>query len=280
MRLEGVGHLLGQLGVALLEAHRVVLGSQHTQLHVRVGLGRHLVAGDGQVACHGVHHAGLKLHERVVVVADGLQLLERVGQRLLTLLVLQHVQRRRIDLRQHRLAGQILKLLRVAVLLHDHHLLVVHVRLRERVVVLAVLHGEAVPDAVDGAAADERVLRVPVDGLQLELPAHLLAHGFGKLQVEAGELAIVAHVAVRRIPLVETHRQRERAVRGRAVGALRISAAGATGQHHRRQRQRGDSRRERYEFLLHRISHHPQVRPMRSLPWWRLRFGRFSTLLY
>ena len=132
----------------------------------------------------------------------------------------------------------------------------------------------------DGAAADERVLRVPVDRLEVEIPAHLLAHGLGQLQVEAGELPIIAHVAVGRVALVEAHRQRERPVRRAGVAALllRVAAAGAPGQHHRGQRQRGHGGRERYEFLLHRLSHRPE--PGRRAPFPHDAFASTAFLLY
>ena len=180
------------------------------------------------------------------------------------------MERRRVNLREHRLAGEVLEVLGAAVLLHDHHLLVVHIRLGERVVVLSVFHGEAVPNAIDGAAADERVLRIPIDGLQLQLPAHLLAHGLGKLQVEARELAVIAHVAVGRVALVEAHRERERGVARLAlVALLRVAAARAAGQHDGRQCERRRSNDDALEFLLHRSVPPMSLRPDARLPWLR-----------
>ena len=55
-------------------------------------------------------------------------------------------------------------------------------------------------------------------------------------------------------------------------------AAGAPGQQHRGQRQRGHGGRERYEFLLHRLSHRPE--PGRRAPFPHDAFASTAFLLY
>ena len=86
-------------------------------------------------------------------------------------------------------------------------MLVEHVRLRERVVILAPLHGKAVPDAVDGARVKQRILGVPVDGLVFDLPVLLIGNSLGQIEIKAGVLTIVAHKAVRRIGLIKAHHE-------------------------------------------------------------------------
>lgn len=105
----------------------------------------------------------------------------------------------------HGLAGKIVPALDTRVLLDHEHLLVKHVRLGERVVVLAALHGKAVPDAVDGTRVEQRVLGIPVDSLILNVPALLVGNGLGKVEIKARVLAVIAHKAVRRIGLVKAH---------------------------------------------------------------------------
>ena len=76
-------------------------------------------------------HAGLQLHEGVVVVADGLGLARRRRCRPDPLLVaLEHVKGGGVDLGHNVLAGQVLQRVDSRVLLHDNDLLVVHVGLR------------------------------------------------------------------------------------------------------------------------------------------------------
>ena len=89
---------------------------------------------------------------------------------------------------------------------HDD-LSVQHIRVGEGVVVLTTLHGEAVPNAVDGPGIHQGVLGLPVDRLQLDLPVELVGDRTGEVEVEAGVLAVVTHIAVGRIRLVETDDQ-------------------------------------------------------------------------
>ena len=73
--------------------------------------------------------------------------------------------------------------------------------------VLAALHGKAVPDAVDGTGVKQAVLGIPVDRLELKLPAATLGNLGGKLDIETGEPAVIAHKAIGRIGLVKANRQ-------------------------------------------------------------------------
>ena len=107
----------------------------------------------------------------------------------------------------HGLAGKIVPALDARVLLDHQHLLIEHVRLGERVIVLAALLGKAIPDTVDGTRVEQRVLGIPVDGLVFDLPALLIGNGLGKVEVKAGVLAVIAHKAVRRVGLVKAHHE-------------------------------------------------------------------------
>ena len=140
-----------------------------------------------------------ELQEGVVVIADrlGLAALERVGERLLV--ALEDVERRRVDLRHDGLALEVGQAVDAAVLLHDDDLLVEHVGLGEGVVVFAALDGEAVPDAVDLAAAEQRVFRIPVDRLGLVVPAVAVGDLLGQVKVEARVLAVVADETIGRV---------------------------------------------------------------------------------
>ena len=109
-----------------------------------------------------------------------------------------------------------------------------HVGLRERIVGLAALHGEAVPDAVDGTLVQQRVLSIPVDGLKLEVPAIARGHLGGQINVEAGQVAIVADEAIGRVSVVQAHDERRgigvsgSAIVGRVIG--RVVGTRAAGQ--------------------------------------------------
>ena len=105
----------------------------------------------------------------------------------------------------HGLAGKVIPALDARILLDHEHLLVEHVRIGERVVVLAALHGKAVPDAVDGARVEQRVLGIPVNGLVVDIPALLVGNGLRKVEIKAGVLTVVAHKTVRRIGLVKAN---------------------------------------------------------------------------
>ena len=224
-------------------------GQRGGQLHVLVGVRGDLILSDGQVAGDGVDHAGVKLHEGVVVVANGLSGAALEGGGKLGLVALEHVKRSGVDLGHDSLAGQACEIGDVATGLHDDDLLIEHVGIGEGVAVLAALHGEAVPDAVDVALGQQRILGIPIDGGQLQLPAVLVAHGLSQIKVEAGVLAVVADEAVRRIALVEADRQGFLAVSGVAAGL--VARARATRQQGAGQGQRGNACHQAEELLLH-----------------------------
>ena len=226
---QRLGHGIGGLGVALLEAHGVVLGRKRlVKLEVGVGVCCQLIGGDGEVAGDGVDGAGLELHEGGVVLADLLERREGGGK--VGLVALEDVERGGVYLGDDGLAGEVLKARDAAVGANHDDLLVEHVGLGEGVVVLAALHGEAVPDAVDGAGVEQRVLGVPVDCLILNVPAELVGDGGGKVEVEAGELAVIAYEAIGRIRLVEADDEgaggRRAGVLGGAAGVGRAGRAG------------------------------------------------------
>ena len=181
----------------------MLAGQRLVELRIGIGLGGKLILGDREVTGNGIDCTTLELHKRRVVLTDGIERGKRRGQ--ILLVALEHILCGGISLGNHGLAGKIVPALDTRVLLDHEHLLVKHVRLGERVVVLAALHGKAVPDAVDGTRVEQRVLGIPVDSLILNVPALLVGNGLGKVEVKTGVLAIVAYKAIRRIGLVKAH---------------------------------------------------------------------------
>ena len=127
----------------------MLAGQRLIKLRVSIGLGGKLILGNRKVARHDIDRTALELHKGRVVLANGIERGKR--RRQILLVTLEHVLRSGIGLGNHSLAGKIVPALDTRVLLDHEHLLIEHVRLGERVVVLAALHGKAVPDAVDGA---------------------------------------------------------------------------------------------------------------------------------
>ena len=242
----------------------MLLGKALVKLNVLVAGLSDLVLSDGQVACNGVDHAGIKLHEGVVVVADGLSSAAGEGGCKLGLAfgILKNGKSSGVDLSHDGFAGKVGQRSDVAALLHHDNLLVEHVRLGEGVVALAAFHGEAVPNAVDVAGVEQGVLSVPVDGVGLEVPTVAVGDFLGKVKIEAGVVAVVADEAVRRISGVETddegfgcRRAGERASLSAsrcAGGSLRAAA----GKCKRSQGQRGCNSSQELE-LLHVVSFLP-----------------------
>ena len=183
----------------------MLAGQRLVELRIGIGLGGKLILGNRKVASHGIDRAALELHKGRVVLADGIERGKRRGQ--ILLVALEHILRSGIGLSDHGLASEIVPALDTRVLLDHEHLLVEHVRLGERVAALTALHGKAVPDAVDGAGVEQRILGVPVDGLVFDLPALLIGNSLGQIEIKAGVLAIVAHKAVRRIGLIKAHHE-------------------------------------------------------------------------
>ena len=200
----------------------MLAGQRLIKLRIGIGLGGKLILSDREVAGNGIDRAALELHKRRVVLADGVERGKRCGK--ILLVALEHVLRSGIGLGDHGLAGKIVPALDTRVLLDHEHLLVEHVRIGERVVVLAALHSKAVPDAVDGARVEQRVLGIPVDGLVLDVPALLVGNGLGKVEVKTGVLTVVAHKTIRRIGLVKAHDE----LLG-LRGALHVLGCGRTG---------------------------------------------------
>ena len=170
-----------------------------------VGLVTDLEDSDGVIERNGVVLAHRQAHEGGVVVGKSLELGKRSTQLSLVAALGQKVQGCGVGLRDHVLASKVSKLGDAGIGLHNDNLAVLHVRGGEGVVVLAALNGEAVPDAGDLAGVEQGILSVPGDGLVLDLPALLLTDGGGKVEVEAGVVAVIAHIAVRREILVETN---------------------------------------------------------------------------
>ena len=181
----------------------MLAGQRLIKLCIGIGLGGKLILGNREVTGDGIDCTTLELHKRRVVLTDGIERGKRRGQ--ILLVALEHILCSGISLGDHRLASKIVPAFDVRVLLDHQYLLVEHIRLGERVVVLAALHGKAVPDAIDGARVEQRVLGIPVDSLVLNVPALLVGNGLGKVEVKAGVLAIVAYKAIRRIGLVKAH---------------------------------------------------------------------------
>ena len=200
----------------------MLAGQRLIKLRIGIGLGGKLILSDRKVAGNGIDRAALELHKRGVVLADGIERGKRRSQ--ILLVALEHVLSGGISLGNHGLAGKVVPALDARVLLDHEHLLIEHVRIGERVVILAALHGKAVPDAVDGARVEQRVLGIPVDGLVLNVPALLVGNGLSKVEVKAGVLTVVAHKAVRRIGLVKAHHE----LLG-LRGALHVLGCGRTG---------------------------------------------------
>ena len=180
----------------------------------------------------------------------------------------EHVVGGRVGLRDDVLAGKIGEALDAATLLHDDDLGIQHVGIGEGIVVLTAFHGEAVPDAGDGAGIEERVLRVPIDGLELDVPTVAAGNLGSEVKVETGEVAVVADETVRRIRLVEADDERRlvRASRSRVFLVVRSVVGGATGQHARRQGE-GAYRCCHYLQFLHEIpSFAHRARSSRTVP--------------
>ena len=181
----------------------MLAGQRLIKLRIGIGLGGKLILSDREVTGNGIDCTTLELHKRRVVLTDGIERGKRRGQ--ILLVALEHILCGGISLGNHGLAGKIVPALDTRILLDHEHLLVEHVRLGERVVVLAALHGKAVPDAVNGTRVEQRVLGVPVDSLVFDLPALLIGNSLGQIEIKAGVLAIVAYKAIRRIGLVKAH---------------------------------------------------------------------------
>ena len=173
------------------------------KLRICIGLGGKLILSDREVTGNGIDRATLELHKGRVVLADGVERGKRCRQ--ILLVALEHILRRGIGLGNHGLAGKIVPALDTRVLLDHEHLLVEHVRLGERVVVLAALHGKAVPDAVDGTRVEQRVLGIPVDRLLYQLPALSLAYFCCQIQVKAYIFSTVITISVRGKFRIETY---------------------------------------------------------------------------
>ena len=121
---------------------------------------------------------------------------------------------------------------------------------------LAALHGEAVPDAVDGAAVEHGVLGVPVDGLELDLPVVASSDLLGELEVKAGVLAVVANVAVGRVGRVKANDEGA-GVNGSGSGLGVVGAGGcaaAAGEHRNGQGCRGERGEDERPSVQHGIS--------------------------
>ena len=183
----------------------MLAGQRLIKLCIGIGLGGKLVLGNRKVASHGIDRAALELHKGRIVLADRVERGKR--RRQILPVTLEHILRSGIGLGNHGLSSKIIPALDARILLYHQHLLVEHIRLGERVVVLAALHGKAVPDAVDGARIEQRVLGIPIDGLVIDIPALLIGNSLGKVKVKARVLAIVAHKAVRRIGLIKAHHE-------------------------------------------------------------------------
>ena len=183
----------------------MLAGQRLIKLRISIGLGGKLILGNRKVTSHSIDRAALELHKGRVVLADGVERGKR--RRQILLVTLEHVLRSGIGLGDHRLASKIVPALDARVLLDHQYLLVEHIRLGERVVVLATLHGKTVPDAVDGAGVEQRVLGIPIDGLVIDIPALLIGNSLGQIEIKAGVLAIVANKTVRRIGLVKAHHE-------------------------------------------------------------------------
>ena len=183
----------------------MLAGQRLIKLCIGIGLGGKLILGNREVTGDGIDCTTLELHKRRVVLTDGIERGKRRGQ--ILLVALEHILCSGISLGNHGLAGKIVPALDACILLYHQHLLVEHVRLGERVVVLAALHGKAVPDTVDGARVEQRILGIPVDGLVFDLPALLIGNSLGQIEIKAGVLAIVAHKTIRRIGLIKAHHE-------------------------------------------------------------------------
>ena len=92
------------------------------------------------------------------------------------------------------------------------------------------------------------VFRVPIDGLELNVPAIAIGDLGGEVEVKAGVVAVVADEAIRRIRLVKADDKLG------GVGIRRIFGGivrTATGEHTASKRERCGGCRDKGPFLLH-----------------------------
>ena len=216
------------------------------KLGVHAGLGRHLVLGDGQVASDSIDGTRLELHECGVVITNGLELREFRGE--VGLIALEHFLGGGIGLSDDVFARKIVKALDARARFHNNNLGIQHVRIGEGVVVFTAFHGEAIPNAVDSARIEQRVFRVPIDSLELNVPAIAIGDLGSEVEVKAGVVAVVTDKAIRRIGLVKAHDELGGIGIRRIFGGVVRTAAG---EHAASKRERCGGCRDKGPFLLH-----------------------------
>ena len=115
--LQGLADLLGGLRITLLEADCIMFGGKRLVKHdICIGLRAHLILSDGEVAGNCINGAGLKLHERRIVLSDGFEVGEGGGQ--IGAIAFENVKSGRVGLGDDVFAGKIGKACNTLVCLH------------------------------------------------------------------------------------------------------------------------------------------------------------------
>ena len=112
-----------------------------------------------------------------------------------------------IFLDTHVFAGEVFGCLHIGIRRNHKYLGVVDIGGAEGVLVFPAIHGEPVPDAVNGAAGELHVLGIPVNGLLHKFPALHVSHSLRQFQVKAGVFAVFILVAIGREFRIEANRE-------------------------------------------------------------------------
>ena len=113
------------------------------------------------------------------------------------LFIIQCSQCGRILLYRYNLACQLFLILYTGSCCYDEHLTVIHIGLGPGVGILSAVHGEPVPDTVNGSGRKLHILCIPVNGLFYQFPALSLAYFRCQIQVKAYIFSIVITISVR-----------------------------------------------------------------------------------
>ena len=126
-------------------------------------------------------------------------------------------------------AGEILQGIDIAALVHGNDLTACYIRAGPLVIIQPSLHRKAAHDAVDSAALNEFLLFLPVDLYDLDPVAHSCEGLGGQLNINAGWVAVLIEIVVRRVAV--TAQLYDRQVRRSAGAACRAAAGKERGCH-------------------------------------------------
>ena len=131
------------------------------------------------------------------------------------------------------LSGEVAHLLDAALRADGDDLTAYQIRSRPLIVVLAAVHGKAVPDAVDFSVIDQLGFLFPVDRGEFRAVSHAAECLLRNIHVQTGNVAVIVHIDIRRIGVAADGDRRECAV-GRRI---RDAAGQQTCRQHGQKRQ-------------------------------------------